>query len=64
MDELTHVISITITGRYPHGREHEQAHVRMAGTCDTDHFIEVFKAAMVAAGFSTQTAAKLDEVEF
>ena len=61
-DDLTHTVTITVTGKYPHGsREH--CSVTLAGHGDLDHMIEAFKAALVAAGFSVATAAKLDGLE-
>ena len=61
-DDLTHTVTITVTGKYPHGsREH--CSVTIAGNGDLDHMIEAFKASLVAAGFSMATAAKLDGLE-
>ena len=62
-DDLTHTVTITVTGNYPHGsREH--CSVTIAGNGDLDHMIEAFKASLVAAGFiSMETAAKLDALE-
>lgn len=61
-DDLTHTVTITVTGKYPHGsREH--CSVTLAGGGDLDHMIEAFKASLVAAGFSTETAAKLDALQ-
>ena len=61
-DDLTHTVTITVTGKYPHGsREH--CSVTLAGDGDLHHMIEAFKASLVAAGFSMETAAKLDALE-
>ena len=64
MDDLTHIVEVTVTGQYPHGKQAEHAKVRIAGQGDWDHFREVFKAALVAAGFSAGFAAKLDAIRF
>lgn len=61
-DDLTHEVTITITGNYPHGKK-QHAQVVVAGNGDLDHMIEVFKAALIAAGFSMDTAKKLDDLE-
>ena len=58
-DELTHTVTITVTGNYPHGSK-QQASVSMSGDGGLDHMLDAFRAALVAAGFSTDTAAKLD----
>lgn len=62
MDELTHSIEVTITGNYPHGQK-QHVKVQMAGDGGLDHMIEAFKASLVAAGFSLETAASLDRIE-
>lgn len=62
MDDLTHTITITVSGNYPHGAK-TRASVTLSGTGDLDHHIEAFKAALVASGFSVSVAAKLDEIE-
>jgi hypothetical protein len=59
-DDLTHRITITLHGLYPHGKEHEHASVTMAGDGSLDHFVDAFRAALVAAGVSASTAALLD----
>lgn len=59
MDDLTHTVEIIITGNYPHGQK-QHASVKMRGNGDLDHMTEAFKAALVAAGFSLEVAAKLD----
>ena len=50
-DEITHIITVTVTGRYMHGKEQEHAQVRIGGNGDLDHFIETFRSALVASGF-------------
>lgn len=62
IDELTHSVEITITGNYPHGQK-QHARVQMSGDGGLDHMIEAFKAALVAAGFSLQTASSLDRID-
>lgn len=62
MDELTHKIDITISGNYPHGSK-QHAHVSLSGDGGMDHMMEAFKAALIAAGFSMDTAKKLDELD-
>ena len=62
MDELTHSIEITITGNYPHGQR-QHAKVALSGDGGLDHMIEAFKAALVATGFSLETAASLDRIK-
>lgn len=59
MDELTHTVTVTVNGKYPHG-EKQHASVTMSGDGGLDHMLSAFRAALVAAGFSTDTAAKLD----
>ena len=58
-DELTHTITIEVTGRYPHGLA-QSAMVRISGSGDLDHMLETFRAALVAAGFSSGMAERLD----
>lgn len=62
MDELTHKIEITISGNYQHGSK-QHASVSISGDGGLDHMIEAFKAALIAAGFSMDTAKKLDELD-
>lgn len=62
MNEPTHKIEITISGNYPHGSK-QHAMVSLSGDGGLDHMIEAFKAALVAAGFSMDTAKKLDEID-
>ena len=58
-DDLTHTVTVTVTGNYAHGPK-QHATVMMAGAGDVEHMLDAFRAAMVAAGFSTALAAKLD----
>jgi len=58
-DDLTHLVTITVTGRYLDG-ERQHSSVTVAGDGGLDHMIDAFQAALVAAGFSTETAAKLE----
>lgn len=62
MDNLTHKVEISITGNYPHGSK-QQASVSICGDGGLDHMIEAFKAALIVAGFSMDTAKKLDELD-
>ncbi len=58
-DDLTHRITITVHGRYPHAREQEHASVTIAGDGSLGHFVDTFQTALVAAGFAPDTAASL-----
>jgi len=51
MDELSHTITIIISGNYPHGQK-QHASVTINGDGGIDHMVDVFSAALVAAGFS------------
>jgi hypothetical protein len=52
--DLTHTVTITISGNYPHGdKTHEQ--VTIGGDGSISHMILAFRTAMVAAGFSAET---------
>jgi len=62
LDDMTHKIEITITGNYPHGSK-QHASISISGDGGLDHMIESFKAALIAAGFSMETAKKLDELD-
>jgi hypothetical protein len=59
MDELTHSVTVTVNGKYPHG-EKQHATVTMSGDGSLDHMLSTFRAALLAAGFSADIAAKLD----
>lgn len=61
MDELTHKVEISISGNYPHGAK-QHAFVSISGDGGLDHMIDAFKAALIAAGFSMDTAKKLVEI--
>lgn len=61
MDDLTHTITITISGNYPHGTK-QHASISIIGAGDLNHMIKAFKTALVAAGFSTDTAEKFDGI--
>ncbi len=58
-DELTHSVTVTINGKYPHG-ERQHASVTMAGDGNIEHMLDVFRAALIAAGFSALCASRLD----
>lgn len=56
----THILTITMTGIYAHGKEHEHATVKIAGDGSLDHAVDAFRAALVAMGFSAGVAERLD----
>lgn len=58
-NEPTHKVEITVSGNYTHGQK-QHAMVSIGGNGDLNHMIESFKAALIAAGFAMDTAAKLD----
>lgn len=62
MTDKSHAIKIDVSARYPHGGT-ESAVVSVQGFGDETHFLTVFRAALVAAGFSSETANRLDFVE-
>lgn len=62
MDYLTHKVEITITGDYPSGSK-QRATVAIAGDGGIEHMLEAFRAALVAAGFSLETAKKIGEID-
>ena len=59
MDELTHTITITISGNYPHGNK-QHASVSMGGDGGIEHMLDAYRAALVAAGFSVELAKRLE----
>ena len=59
--EHSHKVTVSVVGSYSHGPR-QRVEVSIAGDGSLDHMIEVFRAALVAAGFSAETAAQLDEV--
>lgn len=59
----THSITMAVKGRYPHG-DAQHASVTVEGEGDLDHYIQAFAALLVAAGYSSETAAKFIAVEF
>lgn len=58
-DSLTHTVTVTVTGKYPHGQQQVHASVTVAGDGSLDHMIDAFQAALVAAGFATDTAGRI-----
>lgn len=58
-DDMTHTVTITVTGDYPHGPK-QHAQVTVSGDGGLSHMIESFRAALVAAGFSMDAARNLD----
>lgn len=62
MDEMTHTVRIEVKGNYPHGQK-QHAVIEINGDGGLDHMLEAFKCSLVAAGFSIDTAKKLDELD-
>lgn len=62
MDDLTHTVTITVAGNYPHGAK-THAQVIVAGEGDLEHKLSAFRAAIVASGFSLEAAASLQFVD-
>lgn len=54
----THTITVTIEGRYPHGKT-QRASVSVDGDGTLDHMVDTFQAAIVAAGYMPSTAGTL-----
>ena len=61
-DKMTHTVTIIVSGNYPHGQK-QHSQVTLSGDGGLDHMIEAFKASLIAAGFSIDTAKKLDEID-
>ncbi len=59
LDDLTHAITVVVSGRYPHGREQPQASVTVNGDGGIGHALDAFRAALVAMGFSAAVAGRL-----
>ena len=62
MDEITHNITITIDGNYPHGKK-QHSQVSIGGDGGLEHMLEAFKSSLLAAGFSVDLVKKLDELD-
>jgi hypothetical protein len=58
----THTVKIEVIGMYPDGERHH-ASVSVSGDGGIDHMIDTFAAALVAAGFSADTASRLGLIE-
>lgn len=58
-DDMTHTVTITVTGNYPHGHK-QQSQVMISGDGGLVHMMEAFKSALIAAGFSLDIAKMLD----
>lgn len=58
-DRASHTVTITVAGRYPHGKEQQLSWVTVAGDGSLDHMLDTFRAALVAAGFAPSTAGAL-----
>jgi hypothetical protein len=58
-DMPTHTVTVTVEGRYMHGREQQHAMVKVAGDGGIEHMLDTFRAALVAAGFSATQADRL-----
>lgn len=54
-----HTVTVTIRGNTTHSGK-QVALVEIGGDGSLDHILDAFKAALVAAGFSTVTAGKLE----
>jgi hypothetical protein len=61
MSQPTHKITFAIVGKYPHGATQDVS-VAISGNGDLGHMVEAFKTALVASGYSLDTAAKLDDI--
>ena len=60
----THRITVTIDAQYQHAAVTvPSASVCVSGSGNIDHFLDVFRAALVAAGYAAGTAEKLQIVE-
>lgn len=59
MQEESHSIEIVVKGNFPKG-EMEQMRLKIFGDGAIDHFVETFRAALVAYGFETDTAKRLN----
>ena len=61
MCDLTYKVEITISGNYP---EESQRYVMVSCSGDGGlvHMIDVFKAALIAAGFETKIVKKLNKL--
>ncbi len=60
--EYSHTVQIIVRHRYG-AREVVAADLLVAGDGSIDHMVDSFQAALVAAGFSTDTAGRLNLVE-
>jgi hypothetical protein len=58
----THTVKIEVVGMYPHG-EKQHASVSVSGDGSIDHMLDTFKASLVSAGFSADTASRLGLIE-
>lgn len=58
MPANTHSITMTVTGRYPHGAE-EKASITTEGDGSLEHIAQTVAALLVAAGYATDTALKV-----
>jgi hypothetical protein len=59
MSDITHYVTVTITGNYQHG-DKADATVTLGGRGDLEHMLSTFRAALVVAGFRAETAALLN----
>lgn len=63
MDEgLTHSVTITLEGNYPHGPK-THATVTVSGGGDLGHMVTAFKAALLAAGFGAGVVECLEALD-
>ena len=64
MSDIQHSHTVQIIVRHRYGaRESVAADLLVAGDGSIDHMVDSFQAALVAAGFSTDTAGRLSLVE-
>lgn len=59
-DFYTHRLEIAVLGLFPKNTEVEQTKLTMAGDGSIEFFLDAFRAALVAHGFTPQTAQRLD----
>lgn len=58
MPDDTHTVTVTVAHRTPHTGQ-GSASVTITGDGSLDHMLDAFQAALVAAGFAPDTAARL-----
>jgi hypothetical protein len=58
----SHTVHVLVCGSYPHGQQ-QHVSLEISGDGGLDHMLDTFRAALVAAGFSTEVASRLDILE-